>query len=313
MADGTQTNTDDIIISNPPDPFRLQPCDPCPSECENPFDRVVVSYLTHGGTHVMWNLRDDFLDKQPLTFQLQYGMTANPDANDWLDVGLPVTDNYLAVDGEQRAFAKFNTTYYRVQLTTSKGTYYSVPVNAMGALNWTDWRHAREIIRRELKEDRFASVEGFLLKRRLTGIPCQNCMDDMTDDTVNPDCPICYGTRFECGYYFPMACSYAQFSPRTVHVERDGARGTITDIAVVAKMTLMTLLMEEDIWVNRFTDERYYIHSIRSVAEIRSVPILGNVEMRPIPASSPVYGIVIPNQIPGAFLDATHTKKHRNY
>lgn len=304
MAENTQTDTDEEIINPPPTPFRVASCDPCPSECENPFDRVVVSYLIAGGTRVMWNLREDFLDPRPLTFQLQFGMTANPDADDWENVGLSVVDNYLAIDGEQRAFAKYNTTYYRVKLTTTKGIYYSSPVNSIGILNWRDWRHAKEIIRREFKEDRWASVEGFLLKRRLTGIQCQNCLDDMTDDSVQPNCPVCYGTGFECGYFFPMECSYAAFSPKVIHVERQGERGTVTDIVVSAKMTLTALLMEEDVWVNRRTDERFYVHKITSTAEIRAVPILGEVEMRPIPATSVIYKIVIPDQIPGGFFGA---------
>ena len=50
----------------------------------------------------MWELLDTFTDKGPLTFQLQVGSTANQDADDWENVGLPVTDQYFALDGEQR-------------------------------------------------------------------------------------------------------------------------------------------------------------------------------------------------------------------
>ncbi len=279
----------------------LHDCDP---SCRTPygptpFDRVVVSYLIKGGTRVMWELVPTFNDPGPLSFQLQVGTTANPNADDWADVGLPAEDVYFAVDGEQRVFGKTNWAYYRVLLTTGRGTYASDPVNLWGTMSRHDWRLAREITRKELVHHRGASQQGYLLKRRVTGTRCRLCLDHMTKEVRRPSCTSCYGTGFECGYYYPMACVWANMSPKTRHTELDGAgrRGTVNDIVVKARMTLVDLMEEADVWVNKVTDDRYYVHEIQHVAEWRGVPLVGQVELRPIPFSSIIYDISVPQQL----------------
>jgi hypothetical protein len=278
------------------------PCRLCPNQCEPVFDRVCVSYLTRGHTAVMWTLLKTFTDPGPLTFQLQVGESSDPDADDWHDVGLPVTDQYLAHDPEQRDFGKIRYAFYRVVLTTTLGTYVSEPTGMLGTLGMRDWLKARNLVRRKLRTFRLGEGQnGFLLKRRITGRPCQLCLDPQTREVLDPFCPSCYGTGFQCGYYFPMACVWAAMEPRARHLELDGdqqaMRGTIADIVVQATMLLTALLSEEDIWVNKLTDDRYYVHKITSTCEIRGVPILGQVELRPIPFTSVIYDIPIPDQL----------------
>lgn len=280
----------------------------CDKSCRTPygptpFDRVVVSYLIKGGTRVMWELVPSFNDPRPLEFQLQVGTTANQDADDWEDVGLPVTDQYFAIDGEKRLYGKTNWSYYRVKLTTLKGEYVSDPVNLQGTMAQRDWRLAREILRKELVAHKGASQLGYLLKRRVTGQRCKLCLDHMTKEVRNPACPSCYGTGFQCGYYYPMGCVWANMQPKARRTELDGGqgRGTVNDIVVSARMTLTDLLGEDDVWVNKVTDDRYYIHKVQHVAEWRGVPLVGDVEMRPVPFSSVIYDIAIPPQL--AYVD----------
>ncbi len=272
----------------------------CPvSLCASPFDRVVVSYLTKGGSRVAWELVPSFNDPAPLTFQLQVGTTNNQHADDWEDVGFPVADRFFAVDGEQRVYGKDRWTHYRVKLTTTLGTYLSDPINLMGTMSRHDWRLAREILRKELVAHRGASQLGYLLKRRVTGQRCPKCLDHMTGEVRNPACTVCYGTGFRCGYYYPMGCVWANMSPRTRRTELDGGqgRGTVNDVVVMARMTLTNLMNEDDVFVNRVTDDRYYVHKIQHVAEWRGVPLIGQVELRPIPFSSIIYDIEIDDQL----------------
>ena len=76
------------------------PTNDCDPSCGSVFDRVVVSRLTRGGTRVMWELLNSFLDPLPHTFSLEVGKTANNQADDWAQVGLSVTNVFVAVDGE---------------------------------------------------------------------------------------------------------------------------------------------------------------------------------------------------------------------
>lgn len=281
------------------------PIEQCPPLCrvtcpDSVFDRVVVNYLITGPTRIMYELLPTFTDPMPLSFQLQVGATANPLADDWEDVGLPVINQYVLFDAEQRVWGKTNWTHYRVVLTSPLGVYYSTPVGGMGTLDRRSWRLAREMVRQRLVAYRFGpgGQRGFLLKRRWTGIPCHKCLDYQTKEVRDPSCVSCYGTGFECGYYFPMSCVWAELSPRSYRISIDSQmRGTVNDIVVHADMIMVDLMQEDDVVVFAKTDDRYHVHRVQHTAEMRGVPLTAQVELRPVPYSSVIYTIQIPDQL----------------
>lgn len=270
----------------------------CPSTCPSVFDRVVVSRVIHGGTTVMWSLLGDFAEPQPHEFTLEVGKTGNPSADDWNPVGLPVVNAFFAVDAEQREFGKTDLTYYRVRLDTPRGTHYSDPVNGMGTLSPREWRLAREILRKERLLARLGFEEGYLLKRRVSGQRCPVCTDRQTQECRNPDCASCLGTGYTCGYYAPMPCVWAGLTPKSTRIQLDAGqgRGTIDDQAVWGRMILVPIMIDQDVWVSKKTDDRYFVHEIRHAAEVSGVPLVGNVQLRPAPFSHVVYTIEIPGQ-----------------
>lgn len=274
-------------------------CQPCPPTCGSVFDRVTVSYLIRNFTRVMWDLLPSFEDPGPYTFQLQYNPNANPYSGIWQDVGLPVVDQYFAVDDIQRVYGKTNNSFYRVLLATPACTYASEPTAAKGTLNDRDWRLAREVVRQRRVLYRYGpgAQLGYLLKRRWTGVPCPICVDPATGESRNPDCPTCYGTTFKCGYYYPVACVWATVSTRNYHTELADTRGTVKDVNVRAEMLMIDMLDEEDVWVNAVTDDRYSVHTVAHTAEMRGVPLIAEVELRLIPYSSAIYTIEIPQQL----------------
>jgi hypothetical protein len=274
-------------------------CSPCLPVCDNAFDRVVVSYMTRGGTVIFYELKHSFLDPGPYTFTLQVGQSDNPLADDWIDVGLPVTNIFYMVDPAQRIWGKTKWCFYRIQLTTLAGTYLSEPTGLWGTLEFRWWRIARERLRQEilaLKKGPGGQL-GYLLKRRVTGTPCPVCLDPLTKEITNDACPYCFGTGFYCGYFYPAGCTWVSMSPRRVHYNQDPTRGTTADTTVKSHMANIWMVTEQDIWVNKVSDDRWFVHSVENTVEVRGVPISADVEMRLIPASSPIYGIKIPQQL----------------
>jgi len=269
----------------------------CAPNCSNVFALLHVSYLIRGGTRVMWQLVPEFSDLQPWVFQLQVGMTGNPNADDWLDVGQPMSNACYAIDPERRVYGKTQYTHYRVKLQTDSGVYYSQPTSKAGILNARDWRLAREVTRKEQLRNRFAAQDGYLLKRRILGEACHRCLDLQTNEVKDPYCPECFGTGHQCGYYYPMACIWADISPKTRRIQIDSqARGATADVVLQARMMMMPLIDELDVWVSKRTDDRYYIHTIQDVSEFRGVPLVASVELRPAAYSDPIYNVVIPQQ-----------------
>ena len=247
----------------------------------------------------MWDLVPSFKDPLPWTFQLQVGRVGDPDSQEWTNVGLPMDNAFYAVDGEQRVYGKTQWSHYRVVLTTPDGIYYSIPTNLMGILSRHDWRLAREAVRKEKLRNRLATCNGYLLKRRFSGELCTQCVDLQLGDVRNPDCTECWGTGYQCGYYYPMACIWADLSPKTAHRDMDvgSGRGTVKDVVVHGRMLMLPLLESWDVWVNDKTDDRYFIHSIEHIAEIRGVPLVANVELRPAQYTDVVFDIPIPEEL----------------
>lgn len=274
-------------------------CNSGAGRCPPVFDRVHVSYLIRGGTRVMWDLVPEFTDPQPHVFQLQAGRVGLVEGGEWEDIGLPMENSFYAIDGSQHVYGMTQWTHYRVALTTPRGVYYSEPTNLLGVLDRRDWRIAREIVRKERLRHRLVAQDGYLLKRRFSGLKCPTCLDLQTDVPRNPDCPVCFGTGYQCGYYYPLGCVWADLSPQSVHKEIDteGSRGVIADIIVSARMLAVPLLEEYDVWVSADTDDRYYVHRIQNLAEIRGVPLILSAELRLAAYTDVIYDVQIPEQI----------------
>lgn len=299
MLEGTpHVSTPSATVSN--QNFNVS-CEPetCQPDCPSVFAMVHVSYLIRGGTRVMWTLLDTFNDPLPWSFQVQTARVGNPLADDWENVGLPVENSCYAIDPYKQNYSKGEQdAHYRIQLTTPKGVYYSDPTAKAGILMPRDWRLAQEIVRKERLRFRYSSQDGYLLKRRITGNDCPRCLDLQTNEVTDPYCTQCWGTGKECGYYYPMGCIWCDLSPvaRRKNLDDQAMRGTIQDIVITGRMLMLPLVDELDVWVSRKTDDRYYIQSIQDTAEIRGVPLIANVELRPAPFTDVIYNIPIPQQ-----------------
>ena len=272
----------------------IEPCPPsfpCRLDCEWIFDRVIVLPVTVGGTRAEWSLHPQFRESGPFTFQLQVGRTANPAADDWEDVGLPVTDTFFAVDDSQRVWAATQWTHYRVKLTTAETNYFSRPQAALGALSRYDWSAWKNHVRVQTLSLKKApnGVEGFVLKRRLYGTPC-TCIDAETGEVRKPDHEPCYGTGWVGGYFAPLGCQYADMELRMTRDQIDDAmRGMVNAVSVPAKMLAVPQLYELDVFVEKKTDVRYSVRGLQYAVAQRNVPVLLNVKLVPYPFSHVIY------------------------
>lgn len=261
------------------------------------FSRVSVDHLVGGGSRVSWELQKTFTDPTPHTFQLQVGKTGVSTADDWEDVGAPVVDTFFVVDSTQRVYGKRLTTHYRVELTTSEGTYYSEPVATYGLLSQRDWLLAKAIVRKELlRHEKKTSPSGYFLKRKWregTTIVDHNVVDPLTGEVVKTIDTEGKGTSKVGGYYSPLAM-FMDLSPETHHIRTDDqGRGTVNDVRIQGRTVAFPQLNAKDVWVDATSDKRYFVHSVQHSAEIRGVPIIVNVELRPAAFNDPVYEVTI--------------------
>lgn len=258
------------------------------------FKRVTVDYLITGGARIVWEIHRLFREREPYRFLLQVGETSIQGASDWTAVGAEATNTFYAIDDSRRRHGKVSNLSYRVRLTTEDGVHYSDPETPDGLLDIKDWRMAQEINRKEVLRHRLATQTGLLLKRKRSGQPCPRCLDELTGEVGDSACPTCYGTAWSGGYYAP-ATFPVDIEPSQLYETRDEqlTRGSVSDSIQKARVLGIPELAEMDVWINDRTDQRFYVHEVQQVAEMRGVPIAAVASLRLAPYSDVIYGVPI--------------------
>ncbi len=264
-----------------------------------PFRRISVDNIVRGNTRVWWQLEPDFHDAGPYVFQIETSNTGLPEADDWQEVGAPVTNAVYAIDPLPRVTGTVLTTHYRVTLTTPTGNYVSAPASCLGELSEAEWLKGREIVRKEELRNRKVSVGGYLIKALRYGKPCPRCRDKMTQEAGDSTCPVCFGTGYENGYHPALPLQCWDISPQVIQEGQDiELKGPTRENAfITARVIGFPGLNYKDIWVNGSSDERWLVQEIKVAAAIRGVPLVYQVTMGLLAFSNVGYSLPLSGTI----------------
>lgn len=265
-----------------------------------PFRRVSVDHMVRGPSRVWWQLEPTFNEPGPYVFQLQLGKTGLRDATDWVNIGAPVVNGYLAYDNAWHESGYTLLSHYRLTLTTPTNTYVSQAASCFGELNEHDWLIAREVIRKEKLRHQLVSVPGYLIKPMRFGTPCPRCRDPLTQEVTDSNCPVCNGTSFEVGYHPPLEMQCWDLSPQTIAEDVDTQMKGTTRVEpyVSARVIGFPALNKYDIWVNGTSDERWLVETIQVAAALRNVPLVYQVKLGLLPFNNNAYSIEVGGEGP---------------
>jgi len=282
----------------------------CAPDCANPFTQVWAEVSALGGSVIRWTIAADFGVQVGSAFQLQWSPSGGANADDWEDCGDPVNDAAFLVDGAQRVYGVWNLCRYRVVLVNGGETYLSPTTGIDGRILGTDALTAAEISRKELLrlQTTPAGTFGYLLQERRFGTLC-SCVDPVTREQRNSSCPICFGRNYVGGYHPPQPCWTADLTneDKKKMVDHAGGRGTVTDSARMARVVASLPVSTNDMWVNHYSDERYYVHRVKELASFRDVPLVYGLELHKAPRSDIVYNVPVARSNPA--YPACYTKQ----
>lgn len=270
-------------------------CEPeCPANCPGPFERLIVYPSIRSGARIEWVMTESFQDPHPWRFRLEVGRTGLQAADDWEQVGLPAYEAGWLSDSEDRVEGAYQWTHYRVRLSTPVANYVSNPVNCLGHMERRDWARAQDMLRRaRMSIDKRLSADsglkGWLLKRRIYGEPCTTCLDHLTREVRDPQCPICYGTGIVGGYFEPLPCQWAGISPTKISSELLDGLHMSFDHTSQGQLIADPILHPRDVFVASENDYRWGVIQLVPAIEIRGVPILYRAAMGRFPFSDIVY------------------------
>lgn len=123
------------------------------------------------------------------------------DGTSFETISPPLVDIYYFSDPDKLIYHVDSKYIYRVRAEYNGETYYSEP-------SWWADRIYPEV-RHIAKEDRIYlerfindPVKIFILRRY--GKRCGHCYDEIKGRKIRQDCPVCFGTSYEGGYYGPF-------------------------------------------------------------------------------------------------------------
>lgn len=258
------------------------------------FRSIFIDIDPSNDTTIYWELHDHFNDPLPYTYNIEY----NPDFSDpagWRHFLGPII-NQVAVTGPRvRLFGKTIRLGFRIALTTPKGTYQSFVANALGQMTTRQWLQAKAAIRRlSLTPRNVNALQGILLKRKWKGPRCV-CTDDETEEITDITCQVCYGTGIVGGYWKAGQHRLVEISPYGELLKRsqEGSSPMIEPMLVSAIKVSIPPVHVEDVWVRLDNNRRFYVRSVRHLAELGGIPVISQFEMGPADFDDIIYNFPI--------------------
>jgi hypothetical protein len=249
--------------------------------------RVFVDNMMRGGTLIFWEVDQRCTDAGPWTFSAEWGRSVN---GPWTAVSTPpVVDTYFTIDPFAHLYAKQIDLYYCVTMTTGSGrTFVSDPARADGGMPRRDWLVARELVRKEYLNmvQNPAGQRGCLLKRKVWGDRCTESTDHDTAEVVTSRCMTCFDVGIVGGYY--PAVQFWVLNPSAMkaqRIQRHDQVGMTGDIVTKVRAVAYPHVESNDVWVSADDDRRWFVNTVTTLVEIRTKPIVLELELRLAPAS----------------------------
>lgn len=262
-------------------------------QAKSPFYAFRISPNYLGGFLYSWEIAGGFNDPAPWTFSVQKGPT---DDGPWETIS-PKLVNVIAWrdDGGKNLYGKSNVLYFRVELRTSAGRYFSPVIQPYGDLPRREYLLAREIMRREALRARvLAGVECDVYIRSTFGPKCTYCIDPVTGDVRDSHCKKCFGTGRYPAYFGPHRMMLS-FSPDTAHTKMNSNDGTHETRTFEALAIGNPVLKKGDVVIDKSQDKRYVVGIASVVSEVRRVACLQRIGFDEAPLSDSIYRIGEPD------------------
>ena len=179
---------------------------------------------------------------------------------------------------------------FRLKVYNSSVLQYASPAyNISYQLKKHDYLIWREMFRREsLGLNKYIGTPGYLLRRMVSGTPCPRCLDEILNDPAEANCPVCYGTSFNGGYYSPqfIAGDWVNSPPvdDTVLTDNGVSEASKTQIKTLS----VPIAKFKDIWVDASTNTRYEIQK-RELGQFRGYSVTQILEVSKLPATDISY------------------------
>ena len=257
---------------------------------EDVFTKVTILPHYALGFIFSWEISQSVVDLGPWRFVVE---EAPAHDGPWTSNSPVLVNTTHWIETSRRTGNKNLTLFFRVRLTTPRGTYYSAVREPYFTLNRREFFLARDIMRREVLHAK--TLAGGLAKvwlRSTFGPKCRVCADPVTGDVLDSACTTCYGTGRDPGFYGPYDIWFVPTPTQRDTVMAPDGTGTREPIVNTFKTIGFPHVKDGDILVDTQAGKRYYTDAVSQAVELRGYPLVQQIEGREIPTSDPVYNLL---------------------
>lgn len=262
--------------------------------CEDAYFRYCIASEEADGIRVSWEIKDLPGSELPVNFAVL--KTENFGKEPFIQLTPPGYDSWTFLDTKTKYSGKQKIITYIVKIFTATTTHESAPVYLFAGLQPKKRLLAKAILRRvELSQRHIQNWHGYLLKRKWTGNPC-SCVDPDTKQVLDSDCPLCFGTGFEAGYWrAAIKRNILTSSPVSALPLYDinQIAGNVAPAVMRAQIAGLPPINQYDAWVSPTANYRFYITNIQVAAEMEGLPLVYNVELRLAERSDILYSFPV--------------------
>lgn len=256
-----------------------------------PFASVIALPLPNNKVKLQWVIDATFIGEKPWKFQPQVNYYGG-DPDQWEDLGPEVTDVFEIEADITIPVVKTVLPFYRVKFSFggSSTTYtsdiaVSLPISLQLAM--------QKIIRNVTLQKRSSPVRrGILLKKKMNGTECSDCVDELTKQATKSDCEICYGVGIVGGYW-------VQDNPNVIFLSEYQSISDVSNLGHIDPIKRACMFvglpvpMVGDIWVDTTTNRRYVVRETANAGMIFDVPIVTKATLGLLASGDIAYKIEV--------------------
>jgi len=256
------------------------------------FAYIVASY-EGDDIRLSWQLRSNAPEITDNKFQIYRNDNfGHPDH--WRKIG-EVVNNWTFLDDRISYQLKdFENISYRIKVNIPED-YFSSEIKIYPHLTVRERLLLRALLRRKLITAKsLPKFEGYLFKRLWKGEKCR-CVDALTGEPTNSDCPNCFGTGIKSGYWTSgKECQITVAGAFAAPINFDFQNlslGTTQPSQVEAIFPATFPIDVFDVWVPKTHFPRFYVVQSTVESEFKGIPLGWKVLMRQASKSDIIYSL----------------------
>lgn len=251
----------------------------------SPFTSIACTVRWDNARIVSWTMLPGANYPEDFILEVENSRAGGP----WTTLATGLQGACCFVDSRKRNYNKRLNECYRVRMCVpSTGEVYVSDIADAGNHKAYPYSaEAENVIKQAETQIEMSGCSGKLLKKKLWGLRCPDCVDFSGQNTVNEHCPRCLGTGIDGGYFPGIKLWIIKDSISTA--ETTSELGYLQGETVQCRCIAYPYINLGDVWVEDDTNKRFYIAKVTPAASYKTTALVYQMVLQYIEQNDVLY------------------------